>query len=100
MRNAVTPGPRQNRFDGAQPNLELLGDFRCAQPVIEVINDRADGHSCAAQYRRAALHLRVGLHQRTTLPIDLSQPCHRGFLNTMMASSDDLWRGVASVEQR
>jgi hypothetical protein len=56
MRNAMTLCVSQDRLHKIRRYFELLGDFIRTQAVVEVIDNRADRHTCTAQHRRAALH--------------------------------------------
>src|ERR1022692_1933641 len=70
MRNAMALGVRQNRLNTILGQLELLRDFGHAYAVVEVIDNRVDWHSRAAQHGRAAQHARVDFNQGAQWPVD------------------------------
>ena len=60
MRNAVTLGVSHYRLDAIRRDFKLFGDFRDADAVVKVVNDRRDRHSRATHPRSATLYFRLG----------------------------------------
>src|ERR1051326_8707141 len=70
MRKAVALGEGHNRFHALRRNFKLFGDFRHAQPVVEVIDNRAYWHPRSAQHKSAALHSRPAFYEGAFRPVD------------------------------
>src|ERR1700722_982731 len=71
MRNAMTLGVCQHRFDTIRRYLKLLGNLRDAYAIGKVVDDRADWHPSTTQHGSAALDIRIDLNQGTLRPVNL-----------------------------
>ena len=60
MRNAVTLGVRQYRLDAIRRDFKLFGNFRDADAVVKVVEDRRDRHPRTTQHSSATLNSRLG----------------------------------------
>ena len=52
-------------------DLKLFSDLIDADAVVEVSDNRANGHAGAAQHRRTALHAGLCFNERALGPVDV-----------------------------